>query len=182
MSLLWLRLKEFVVPWISVVVPIIQLYEQIVGACFILCGGWCLPLLSVVHLTWGLWCRSKHFKESRNHKFFQWMLICVHFHRHEIMLADLPTEIDNYHELCPLKPVPTNPMHKSQLLGYPTSTYKATNTKTGVRYCLRRVHGEEYCWKKYNSRNMKVCKTLETIVCLYATFIPYLPECKMALI
>jgi len=73
------------------------------------------------------------------------MLICVHFHRHEIMLADLPTEIDNYHELCPLKPVPSNPMHKSQLLGYPTSTYKATNTKTGVRYCLRRVHGEEYC-------------------------------------
>ncbi|PNF35617.1 PAB-dependent poly(A)-specific ribonuclease subunit PAN3 [Cryptotermes secundus] len=54
---------------------------------------------------------------------------------------DLPSEIDNYHELCPLKPVPSNPMHKSQLLGYPMSTYKATNTKTGVRYCLRRVHG-----------------------------------------
>jgi len=115
-------------------------------------------------------------------RFFHWILICVHFHRHEIMLADLPTEIDNYHELCPLKPVPTNPMHKSQLLGYPTSTYKATNTKTGVRYCLRRVHGEDYCWKKYNSRNMKVYKTLETIVCLYATFIPYLPEYKLALI
>ena len=29
---------------------------------------------------------------------------------------------------------------------------------------------------------MKVYKTLETIVCLYATFIPYLPEYKLALI
>jgi hypothetical protein len=63
----------------------------------------------------------------------------------QIMLTDLPSEIDNYHELCPLKPVPSNSMHKSQLLGYPMSTYKATNTKTGARYCLRRVHGEEHC-------------------------------------
>ncbi|XP_069692490.1 PAN2-PAN3 deadenylation complex subunit PAN3 isoform X2 [Periplaneta americana] len=70
-------------------------------------------------------------------------------HRNSLVLAqpdpeqfpDLPNEIDNYHELCPLKPVPSNPMHKSQLLGYPMSTYKATNTKTGARYCLRRVHG-----------------------------------------
>lgn len=55
--------------------------------------------------------------------------------------ADLPHEVDNYHELVPLEPLPT---HKAQLLGYPTSTYKATNIKTGVRYCLRRVHGAIY--------------------------------------
>ncbi|XP_067004474.1 PAN2-PAN3 deadenylation complex subunit PAN3 isoform X2 [Anabrus simplex] len=70
-------------------------------------------------------------------------------HKNALILAqpdpeqcpDLPNEIDNYHDLCLLKPVQPNSVHKAQLLGYPMSTYKATNTKTGVRYCLRRVHG-----------------------------------------
>lgn len=57
------------------------------------------------------------------------------------MNLDLPSEVDNYHDLCPLESIPSGPMHKAQLLGYPTSTYKATNIKTGVRYCLRRIHG-----------------------------------------
>ncbi|XP_029177035.1 PAN2-PAN3 deadenylation complex subunit PAN3 [Nylanderia fulva] len=54
-----------------------------------------------------------------------------------IRFPDLPSEVDSYHELCPLEP-----MHKpaSTVLGYQTSTYKATNIKTGTRYCLRRVH------------------------------------------
>ncbi|XP_075230352.1 poly(A) specific ribonuclease subunit PAN3 isoform X2 [Lycorma delicatula] len=52
---------------------------------------------------------------------------------------DLPTEVDNYHELCPLEQLPS--LHKTQLIGYQTSTYKATNLKTGIRYCLRRIHG-----------------------------------------
>uniref|UniRef100_A0A1B6IQW3 PAN2-PAN3 deadenylation complex subunit PAN3 n=2 Tax=Homalodisca liturata TaxID=320908 RepID=A0A1B6IQW3_9HEMI len=52
---------------------------------------------------------------------------------------DLPTEVDNYHELVPLEPLPTS-LHKPQMT-YHTSTYKATNMKTGTRYCLRRIHG-----------------------------------------
>lgn len=56
-----------------------------------------------------------------------------------VRFPDLPNEVDNYHELCPLEPV-----HKpaSTVLGYQTSTYKATSIKTGTRYCLRRIHGE----------------------------------------
>lgn len=54
---------------------------------------------------------------------------------------DLPPEVDNYHELCPLEPI-----HKpaSTVLGYQTSTYKATSLKNGNRYCLRRIHGEYF--------------------------------------
>ncbi|XP_011150054.2 PAN2-PAN3 deadenylation complex subunit Pan3 isoform X3 [Harpegnathos saltator] len=54
-----------------------------------------------------------------------------------VRFPDLPNEVDNYHELCPLEPI-----HKpaSTVLGYQTSTYKATNIKNGTRYCLRRIH------------------------------------------
>lgn len=54
---------------------------------------------------------------------------------------DLPAEVDNYHELCPLEPI-----HKpaSTVLGYQTSTYKATSLKNGQRYCLRRIHGTNF--------------------------------------
>lgn len=56
-----------------------------------------------------------------------------------IRFPDLPEEVDSYHELCPLEAI-----HKpaSTVLGYQTSTYKATSTKNGTRYCLRRVHGK----------------------------------------
>lgn len=56
-----------------------------------------------------------------------------------VQFPDLPTEVDNYHELCPLEQI-----HKpaSTVLGYQTSTYKATSIKNGVRYCLRRIHGK----------------------------------------
>ncbi|KAF2884641.1 hypothetical protein ILUMI_21528 [Ignelater luminosus] len=53
---------------------------------------------------------------------------------------DLPQEVDNYHELCPLEPIPTNPLQKAHL-GYQASMYKATHVKTGTRHCLRRIHG-----------------------------------------
>lgn len=55
-----------------------------------------------------------------------------------VRFPDLPNEVDNYHELCPLEPI-----HKaaSTVLGYQTSTYKATSIKNGTRYCLRRIHG-----------------------------------------
>ena len=58
-----------------------------------------------------------------------------------VRFPDLPNEVDNYHELCPLEPI-----HKpaSTILGYQTSTYKATSIKSGTRYCLRRIHGKYF--------------------------------------
>lgn len=57
-----------------------------------------------------------------------------------VFVKDLPTEVDNYHELVPLEQLPSA-LHKPQMINYHTSTYKATNVKTGTRYCLRRIHG-----------------------------------------
>ncbi|XP_078042424.1 poly(A) specific ribonuclease subunit PAN3 [Augochlora pura] len=54
-----------------------------------------------------------------------------------VRFPDLPDEVDSYHELCPLEPI-TKP--SSTMLGYQTSTYKATSIKNGTRYCLRRIH------------------------------------------
>ncbi|KAK3100528.1 hypothetical protein FSP39_021365 [Pinctada imbricata] len=54
---------------------------------------------------------------------------------------DIPTEVDNYHNLFPLEPPLANPMQKSARFGYPTTCYKAVNTKDGLTYCLRRIHG-----------------------------------------
>lgn len=52
---------------------------------------------------------------------------------------DLPVEVDNYHELLPLEALPSVPKHQS--IPFLTSTYKATHTKTGQKFCLRRIHG-----------------------------------------
>ncbi|XP_037070704.1 PAN2-PAN3 deadenylation complex subunit pan3-like [Pollicipes pollicipes] len=52
---------------------------------------------------------------------------------------ELPTELDSYHELCPLE-APGQPL-KSSLFGCVTTCYKATNVKTGQCCCLRRMHG-----------------------------------------
>ncbi|XP_017764887.1 PREDICTED: PAB-dependent poly(A)-specific ribonuclease subunit PAN3 isoform X2 [Eufriesea mexicana] len=53
-----------------------------------------------------------------------------------VRFPDLPNEVDNYHELCPLEPI-----HKpASTIEYQTSTYKATSIKSGTRYCLRRIH------------------------------------------
>uniref|UniRef100_A0A1B6C5K5 PAN2-PAN3 deadenylation complex subunit PAN3 n=2 Tax=Clastoptera arizonana TaxID=38151 RepID=A0A1B6C5K5_9HEMI len=52
---------------------------------------------------------------------------------------DIPNEVDNYQDLCPLESLQS--IHKTQLVNYLSSTFKATNIKTGVRYCLRRIHG-----------------------------------------
>ncbi|KAB7496513.1 PAB-dependent poly(A)-specific ribonuclease subunit PAN3 [Armadillidium nasatum] len=52
---------------------------------------------------------------------------------------DLPREIDMYHDIVPLEP--PNSLHKSSMFGYATSAYKATNMKTGLYYCLYRIHG-----------------------------------------
>ncbi|XP_060556604.1 PAN2-PAN3 deadenylation complex subunit pan3-like isoform X2 [Ruditapes philippinarum] len=54
---------------------------------------------------------------------------------------DIPAEVDTYRNLFPLEPPPDNPHHKSKTFGYPTTCYKALNTKDGQTYCLRRIHG-----------------------------------------
>ncbi|XP_046807117.1 PAN2-PAN3 deadenylation complex subunit PAN3 isoform X2 [Lucilia cuprina] len=51
----------------------------------------------------------------------------------------LPMEIDNYHTLYPLEALPVQPLHAKLTL--PSSTYKATHSTTGIKYCLRRLHG-----------------------------------------
>lgn len=50
---------------------------------------------------------------------------------------DIPTEIDSYHQLYALE---AQPIHQKNPL--PSSTYKATQNTTGIKYCLRRLHGE----------------------------------------
>ncbi|XP_052226138.1 PAN2-PAN3 deadenylation complex subunit Pan3-like isoform X2 [Dreissena polymorpha] len=54
---------------------------------------------------------------------------------------DIPPEVDTYRNLFPLEATPDNPHHKSKTFGYPTTCYKALNTKDGQTYCLRRIHG-----------------------------------------
>lgn len=51
----------------------------------------------------------------------------------------LPMELDNYHSLYPLEAMPVQPIHAKMTL--PTSTYKATHCTSGVKFCLRRLHG-----------------------------------------
>lgn len=61
-------------------------------------------------------------------------------------LLGVPAEVDSYHSLFPLEPLPPpNRIHKSSNFGYITSCYKAVNNKDDLTYCLRRVHGENVC-------------------------------------
>lgn len=53
------------------------------------------------------------------------------------VFPDLPANIDHYVEICPLE----TQVQKSIVFGYPTSTYKAVNSKNGFTYCLKRIHG-----------------------------------------
>ncbi|KAL3878580.1 hypothetical protein ACJMK2_030916 [Sinanodonta woodiana] len=55
--------------------------------------------------------------------------------------SDIPEEVDTYHNLVPLESTISNPPPKSKTFGYPTTCYKATNTKDGMAYCLRRING-----------------------------------------
>ncbi|XP_069058307.1 PAN2-PAN3 deadenylation complex subunit PAN3 isoform X2 [Pleurodeles waltl] len=70
--------------------------------------------------------------------------------RHLITMAQIdqadmpgvPTEVDSYHSLFPLEPLPPpNRIQKSSNFGYVTSCYKAVNSKDDLTYCLRRIHG-----------------------------------------
>lgn len=67
----------------------------------------------------------------------------------EIAQHALPMEVDNYHSLYPLETLPVLPLHAKLTL--PSSTYKATHSATGVKYCLRRLHGKRtYIRNIYN--------------------------------
>lgn len=56
----------------------------------------------------------------------------------------VPAEVDSYHSLFPLEPLPPpNRIQKSSNFGYITSCYKAVNSKDDLPYCLRRIHGKE---------------------------------------
>ncbi|XP_048850573.1 PAN2-PAN3 deadenylation complex subunit pan3-like isoform X2 [Brienomyrus brachyistius] len=70
--------------------------------------------------------------------------------RHLITMAQIdqsenpgvPTEVDSYHSLFPLEPLPPpNRLHKTSNFSYITSCYKAVNSKDDLPYCLRRIHG-----------------------------------------
>jgi len=57
------------------------------------------------------------------------------------LFPELPQEVDHYHELVPLEANTLNHAVKSHTYGLVTSTFKATHTKTGLKYCLKRIHG-----------------------------------------
>uniref|UniRef100_A0A8C9T2Y5 Poly(A) specific ribonuclease subunit PAN3 n=1 Tax=Scleropages formosus TaxID=113540 RepID=A0A8C9T2Y5_SCLFO len=69
--------------------------------------------------------------------------------RHLITMAQIdqsenpgvPSEVDNYHSLFPLEPLPPpNRIQKTSNFNYITSCYKAINSKDDLPYCLRRIH------------------------------------------
>lgn len=87
--------------------------------------------------------------------------------RHHLTMAevnpeqypDLPAEVDTYHKLCPLEALSHDSPVKSSTFGYVTSTYKAANMKTGVHYCLRRIHG----FRLSNTKCMSVIEAWKKI-------------------
>ena len=56
-----------------------------------------------------------------------------------------PSEVDTYHTLCPLQPSSSSQQQKQQphdeQFGHPSTCYRATCSKDGLFYCLRRLHG-----------------------------------------
>lgn len=73
---------------------------------------------------------------------------------------DLPENVEDYHDVYPLDIYG----HSSKIMTYSTSTYRATNSKTGEKCCLKRIHGfrqtiTKYTplietWKKINHPNI----------------------------
>lgn len=54
-----------------------------------------------------------------------------------LLIVDLPENVEDYHDVYPLDIYG----HSSKVLTYNTSTYRATNPKTGEKCCLKRIHG-----------------------------------------
>lgn len=51
--------------------------------------------------------------------------------------SNLPLEVDNYHSLSLIEVASNLPVPS-------TTTYKATHSATGLKYCLRRLHGKQF--------------------------------------
>ena len=66
----------------------------------------------------------------------------IHFTLTEVVVSDIPAEMDHYNNLFPLEP-PTSMIQKSNTFHYPTMCYKAVNTKDGLTYCIRRIQGND---------------------------------------
>ncbi|CAG5115090.1 unnamed protein product, partial [Candidula unifasciata] len=62
--------------------------------------------------------------------------------------VDLPSEVDNYQNLCPLERIGPS---KPSIGNLPSTTYKALCTKDGLYYCLRRIHGFRLAGTKFTS-------------------------------
>lgn len=88
--------------------------------------------------------------ELRQHLLEKHALTLAHVDHEQF--PDLPQEVDMYHELVPMEP--QHNVNKSSIFGYATSVYKATNIKTGLRYCLYRIHG-------YRLNNVKVTQLVD---------------------
>lgn len=92
-------------------------------------------------------------------------------HQHTLSMAQLdpdnqtvPEEVDSFHGLCPIEPLDTPTEQAQRTFGYMTTCYKATNSKDGLIYILRRVHAFRLVnaksmilvdqWKKINHSNL----------------------------
>ncbi|CAH2225153.1 PAN2-PAN3 deadenylation complex subunit PAN3 isoform X5 [Pelobates cultripes] len=75
-------------------------------------------------------------------------------------MPGVPPEVDSYHSLFPLEPLPPpNRIHKSSNFGFTTSCYKAVNSKDDLTYCLRRVHG----FRLVNTKCMSLVDTWKKV-------------------
>ncbi|KAG8452860.1 hypothetical protein GDO86_004595 [Hymenochirus boettgeri] len=74
-------------------------------------------------------------------------------------MPSVPAEVDSYHSLFPLEPLPPPNRIKSSNFGYITSCYKAVNSKDDLPYCLRRVHG----FRLVNTKCMSLIDTWKKI-------------------
>ena len=63
---------------------------------------------------------------------------------------EIPTQVDNFTNLCPLEAGSANLMQKSHTFGYVTTVYKATNIKEAQHVAMRRVQN----FKLVNSKCM----------------------------
>lgn len=90
----------------------------------------------------------------------------LHSQANANVFQDLPAQIDHYHEVCPLE----NTHHqKSSSFGYPSTVYKAVNSRNGFTYCLRRIHGK-FC-KMPQNKNLFPKKIYFLHFLLYSFFI-----------
>jgi len=66
------------------------------------------------------------------------------------MHPEIPSEVDNFTNLCPLESTSANLLQKSHTFGYATTVYKATNIKENQHVAMRRVQN----FKLVNSKCM----------------------------